>query len=185
MNSFPAWIQRIETFEIPNCLMDIFFWSFWCCEYFLTRTHTVFNRLHSTEKTRTIYVPGEAKSLELLSWSSDSVIIDKSQQVSYKPSSLLFGMLNTKEGKNALAVTFCSSERGLLWLGSQLVLFHPSFALRSRFSSYRKTFAANARLGNPWRLYQPVHIKLNSPCTAILRSATNSLRFTLCCKSVP
>ena len=129
--------------------------------------------------------PVKQSLYELLSWSSDSVVIDKCQQVSYKPSSLLFGMLNTKEGKNSLAVNFCSSERGLLWLGSQLVLFHPGFALRSRFSSYRKTFAAKARLGNPWQLYQPVHIKRNSPCTAILRSSTKSLRFTLCCKSVP
>ena len=87
---------------------------------------------------------------ELLSCSSDSVVIDKCQQVSCKPSSLLLGMLNTKEGKNALAVNFCSSGRGLLWLGSRLVLFRRSFALRSRFSSYRKAFAAKGPIGGTY-----------------------------------
>ena len=119
MNSFPAWIQRIETFEIPNCVMVTFFWPFWCCEYFLTRTPTVFSRPHSTEKTRTIYAHGEAKFL----WASfrtivcKALVIDKCPQVSHKPSSFLFGMLDTKEGKNVVTVDFCSSGLGLWWLG--------------------------------------------------------------------
>ena len=48
---------------------------------------------------------------------SDSLVIDKCQQVSHKPSSFLFGMLDSKEGKNVVAVDFCSSGRGLWWLG--------------------------------------------------------------------
>ena len=37
---------------------------------------------------------------------SDSLVIGKCHQVSHKPSSLLFGMLDTKEGKNVVAVDF-------------------------------------------------------------------------------
>ena len=119
MNSFPACIQRLETFDIPNWVMVTFFWSFCCCEYFLTSTPIVFSRPHSTKKTRTIYAHGEAKFL----WASflkivcKALVIDKCQQVSHKPSLFLFGMLDSKEEKNVVAVDFCSSGRGLWWLG--------------------------------------------------------------------
>lgn len=42
--------------------------------------------------------------------------------MTHKASSFLFGMLDTKQGKNVVAGNFCSSGRGLWWLGRSVVV---------------------------------------------------------------